>query len=540
MIAVSNLSIRFGKKILFENVSVKFTSGCRYGLIGANGVGKSTFMKILSGELEPSTGQVSIDTNCTMAFLRQDHYKYDNEKVIDTVYMGNDTLWKLHMERESLYLKSDEGTITDTESDRLYGELELEFGDNGGYTMEPDAAKLLSGLGIPEEMHQLQMKELSGGLKFRVLLAQVLFAKPDIMLLDEPTNHLDMETIEWLVSFLKRHEGTLIVISHDRHFLNSLCTDIADLDYQELRLFTGNYDDFMMANEIALDRQQKENEKKEKRATELKDFISRFGANASKAKQATARRKELDRLQIEDFKPSSRIAPYIRFVPLVKLGEKVIEAENISKKYDEVLFKNFSLSITNKEKIAILGANGIGKTTLLKTLIKKIEPDTGKVAHGETVSISYFPQDSSEVLDNNKTAIDWLAQFAKDEGITEKDLRSHLGKMLFRKEEVEKKVGVLSGGERARLILAKMLLEGNNVLILDEPTNHLDLEAIESLNYALTLVEQPIIFVSHDREFVNSLATRILEITKDGIVNYPGNFDEYEIWRAKNRKEKES
>ena len=537
MIAVSNLSIRFGKKILFENVSVKFTSGCRYGIIGANGVGKSTFMKILSGELEPSTGQVAIDTNCTMAFLKQDHYQYDNEKVIDAVYMGNEKLWKLHLEREELYNKSDEGTITDEESDRLYGELEIEFGDNGGYTMEADAAKLLSGLGIPEEEHNSKMSELSGGLKFRVLLAQVLFAKPDIMLLDEPTNHLDMETIEWLVNFLKRHEGTVIVISHDRHFLNSLCTDIADLDYQELRLFTGNYDDFMTANQIALEKQQKENERKEKRATELKEFISRFGANASKAKQATARRKELDRLQIEDFKPSSRIAPYIRFNPLTKLGEKVIDADEISKSYDEQLFKDFSISIANDERIAILGANGVGKTTLLKTLIKRIEPDTGSVAHGETVNISYFPQDSSEILDDDKVAIDWLAQSAPEEGITEKDLRSHMGKMLFRKEEVEKKIGVLSGGERARLIIAKMLLEGGNVLILDEPTNHLDLEAIESLNYALTLVEQPIIFVSHDREFVNSLATRILEITKDEVINYPGNFDEYEVWRAKNRKE---
>ena len=536
MIAVSNLSIRFGKKILFENVSVKFTPGCRYGIIGANGVGKSTFMKILSGELEPSTGQVSIDKDCTMAFLKQNHYEYDDQTVIDAVYMGNDKLWKLYEEREGLYAKSDIGEITDEESDRLYGELEIEFGDNGGYTMEADAAKLLSGLGIPEEAHNDKMSSLSGGFKFRVLLAQVLFAKPDIMLLDEPTNHLDMETIDWLVNFLKRHDGTVLVISHDRHFLNSLCTNIADLDYQELRLFTGNYDDFMNANQIALDRQQKDNERKEKRATELKDFISRFGANASKAKQATARRKELDRLQIADFKPSSRIAPYIRFNPLTKLGEKVIEAEDISKSYDIDLFKDFSISIMNDERVAILGSNGVGKSTLLKTLLKKIEPDSGKVALGETVNISYFPQDASEVLDDSKVAIDWLSQFTPDDGITEKDLRSHMGKMLFRKEEVEKEINVLSGGERARLIIARMLLEGGNVLVLDEPTNHLDLEAIESLNYALTLVNQPIIFVSHDREFVNSLATRILEITEDGIINYPGNFDEFETWKAKNKK----
>ena len=301
-------------------------------------------------------------------------------------------------------------------------------------------------------------------------------------------------------------------------------------------MFTGNYDDFMTANQIALERQQKENEKKEKRAEELKTFISRFGANASKAKQATARRKELERLQIEDFKPSSRIAPYIRFNPLNKLGEKVIECEDVSKSYDENLFRNFSINIANDEKIAILGANGVGKTTLLKILIKELAPDTGSVNHGETAQISYFPQDSTEVLDKNIPAIDWLGQFAPNDGITEKDLRSHMGKMLFRKEDVEKNVSVLSGGERARLIIAKMLLEGGNVLVLDEPTNHLDLEAIESLNYALTLVEQPIIFVSHDREFVNSLATRIIEIEDEKIINYPGNYDEFEEWKKKNVK----
>ena len=536
MIAATNLSMRFGKKILFENVSVKFVAGCRYGIIGANGVGKSTFMKILSGELDQSTGNVAIDKDCTMGFLKQDHYQYDDMKVIDAVYMGNEKLWNLHNKREELYDKSDNGEITDEESDYLYGDLELEYGDGGGYTMEADASKLLSGLGIPDEAFNEKMSTLSGGFKFRVLLAQVLFAKPDIMLLDEPTNHLDMATIDWLVNFLKRHDGTILVISHDRHFLNSLCTNIADLDYQELRLFTGNYDEFMTANQIALERQQKENEKKEKRAEELKTFISRFGANASKAKQATARRKELERLQIEDFKPSSRIAPYIRFNPLYKLGERVIECEDISKTYDELLFKDFSINIANDEKIAILGANGVGKTTLLKAMIKEIEPDSGTVSHGETAKISYFPQDSTEVLTEDKRAIDWLGQFAPNDGITEKDLRSHMGKMLFRKEDVEKNVNVLSGGERARLIIAKMLLEGGNVLILDEPTNHLDLEAIESLNYALTLVEQPIIFVSHDREFVNSLATRIIEIEDTKITNYPGNFDEYEAWKAKNKK----
>ena len=536
MIAASNLSMRFGKKILFENVSVKFLPGSRYGIIGANGVGKSTFMKILSGELEPTSGQVSIDKDCTMSFLKQDHYQYDDQKVIDTVYMGNEKLWKLHLEREELYEKSDTGEITDEESDRLYGELEIDFGDNGGYTMEADASKVLSGLGIEEESHNEKMSTLSGGLKFRVLLAQILFANPDIMLLDEPTNHLDMETIDWLVNFLSRHNGTVLVISHDRYFLNSLCTDTADLDYSELRLFSGNYDDFMTANAIALEKQQKENEKKEKRAAELKTFISRFGANASKAKQATARRKELDRLQVEDFKPSSRIAPYIRFKPIDKLGEQVIEAEEISKEYDEKLFNNFSLNIANDEKVAIIGSNGVGKTTLLKILLREIEADSGSVNHGETIKVSYFPQDNTDLLAGDYAAIDWLGQFAPNEGITEQDLRSHMGKMLFRKEEVEKKVSVLSGGEKARLIIAKMLLEGGNVLVLDEPTNHLDLEAIEALNFALSLVEQPVIFVSHDREFVNSLATRILEIEDGKITNYPGNMTEFEGWKKQNAK----
>ena len=537
MISVSNLSIRFGKRTLFEEVSVKFSTGCRYGLIGANGVGKSTFMKILAGELDSSTGQVNIDSGCSFSFLRQDHYQFDELSVMDTVYMGNDKLWQLHCKREELYNKSDAGEITDDEADYLYGDLEAEFGEAGGYTMEGDAAKLLLGLVIPPESNSGKMKELSGGLKLRVLLAQALFGDPDILLLDEPTNHLDMETIDWLVNFLKRHEGTVIVISHDRHFLNSVCTNIADLDYQAMRLFTGNYDDFMIANQIQLDRQQRENDKKEKRADELRSFISRFGANASKAKQATARQKELERMQVEKFKPSSRIAPYIRFEPKTKIGAKVIHAEKISKSYDKPLFKDLSLHINNDEKIAIIGSNAVGKTTLLKTLLGKIKPDAGSVEIGQTIELSYFPQDSSEVLQDEIRAIDWLAKFAPDEGITETDLRSAMGRMLFRGEDSLKPVNVLSGGERARLIVASMLLEGGNFVVLDEPTNHLDLEAIESLNYALTLLEEPIIFVSHDREFLNSLATRIIELHGDGtFTDYPGNLEEYEAWKSTQKK----
>ena len=538
MIAGTNLSMRFGKKVLFDGVSVKFTPGNRYGLIGANGVGKSTFMKILAGQLEQSEGEVALDKDCTMGFLKQDHYEYDQETVENTVYRGHEKLWKLYSKREELYNKSDAGEITDDEADYLYGDLEAEFGDAGGYTMEADAAKLLNGLGLPDSSFKETMSQLTGGLKLRVLLAQVLFAKPDVLLLDEPTNHLDMETIDWLSTFLTRYEGVVIVISHDRHFLNSVTNQVADLDYGELRLFSGNYDDFMMANEIALEQQRRDNAKKEKRAGELKDFISRFGANASKAKQATARKKELDGLGIEKITPSSRVSPYIRFESPFALGEKVIELEHVCKSYDGVeVLKDVTLSIAKDERIAILGPNGIGKTTLVKIMIDQLKADSGKAEIGSTVKVSYFPQDSADVLDNDMAAIDWLAKFSPEEGMTETDLRSAMGRMLFSGESVHKKIGVLSGGERARLITAAMLLEGGNVIVLDEPTNHLDLEAIESLNYALTLVSTPVVFVSHDREFVNSLATRIIEIHDiDNVTDYPGTMEEYESWKARNKK----
>ncbi len=540
MIAVSNLSMRFGKKILFENVSNKFVSGCRFGLIGANGVGKSTFMKILAGKLEQSAGLVSIDKDCTMGYLRQDHYAFDEFSVLDTVFQGNDRLWKVHTERDILYSKTEDGSITDDESDRL-GDLEEIFGTLGGYEMESEAVKMLKGLNIPDEWNSMKMSQLTGGWKVRILLAQVLFANPDILLLDEPTNHLDMETIEWLVNFLKRHEGTVIVISHDRYFLNAACTHIADLDYGALRMFTGNYDDFMTASAIMIEQMNRDNERKEKRADELKDFISRFGANASKAKQATSRQKELEKLTIDKFVPSSRVAPYIRFISTVKLGDKVIAAENLSKGYPPAppLFKKFSLHVNPGDRIAIIGANGIGKTTLLKTLAGLMTPDTGKIELGDTVRLSYFPQDSSEVVDKPEMrAIDWLGQFAPPEGMTETALRGAMGKMLFSGEDQFKPLKVLSGGEKARMIVAKMLLEGGNFLVLDEPTNHLDLESIEALNDALTQVKEPMIFVSHDRLFVNSLANRILEITPDGVLDYPGNYDEFEDWKKRNVKKK--
>jgi ATPase subunit of ABC transporter with duplicated ATPase domains len=531
MISASKLTMRFGQDILFEDVSVKFTPGNRYGLIGANGSGKSTFMKILTGQLESSSGEVFVDKNCTVGYLRQDHSAFDNYSILDTVYMGNEKLWSLHTEREELYSKIE---LTDEENERC-GDIEEEFGSAGGYTMEADAAKLLAGLGFVEDVFYEKMDVLQGGFKLRVLLAQVLFGKPDILLMDEPTNHLDMDSIEWLIEFLKRYEGTVVVISHDRYFLNQVCTHIADLDYQEIKIYNGNYDDFTIANLEARELSEKHNKKMEKRINELKNFISRFSANASKAKQATSRQKALDKIELVDMKPSSRVSPFIRFNPKSRLGEKVIIAENISKSYDKDLFKNFSCEIGPKERVAIIGKNGVGKTTLLKILAKQLDADSGKVIIGETVEISVFPQESAEILDMDKSAMDWLGSFAIEE-MDETALRSFMGKMLFSKDDVFKDVKVLSGGEKARLIISKMMMEAGNVLFLDEPTNHLDLESIEALNYALSLFENTMIFVSHDHRFLSTLATRIIEITDEEIIDYPGTIDEYEEWKRKKKK----
>lgn len=532
MIAAVNVTMRFGQQMLFENVSVKFRPGCRYGLIGANGSGKSTFMKILAGQLAPFSGEVSVDKGCRLGFLKQDHYQYENETILNTVCMGNEKLWKLHVDREYLYSQAN---LTPAEEERA-NDIEDLFAEAGGYTMEADAAKLLVGLGIHEDKHHVLMANLTGGFKLRVLLAQVLFDNPDILLLDEPTNHLDMHSIDWLCQFLKNHKGIVIAISHNRYFLNQVCSDIADLDYHEIRLFAGNYDDFMTANAIALESRQKENKKIEKRMSDLKEFINRFSANASKAKQATSRQKELDKMQLVDIKPSSRVSPYIRFNSPFRLGEKVIETEAVSKVYDRSLFSSLSMIFKNNEKVAIIGTNGIGKTTLLKIIIKLLEPCNGQVVHGETVKISYFPQDSSEMLNTDDRAIDWLARFSPPGGLSEMELRACMGKMLFSGDEVYKPVKVLSGGEKARLIVGKMLLEGGNVLVLDEPTNHLDLESIEALNYALSLVSTTVIFVSHDREFISSLATRIIDIENGKVTDYPGTLADYEDYRKKNSK----
>ncbi len=527
MIAVSNISMRFGKRILFENVSIKFRPGHRYGLIGANGVGKSTFMKIMTGQIESSSGEISIDKGCRLGYLKQDHYEYDEVSIIDAVCMGNTELWKIHTERDYLYSQTE---LTDEEEERA-NNIEEEFADAGGYTMETEAAKLLIGLGIAEDLHYEPMSALSGGFKLRVLLAQVLFDNPDILLLDEPTNHLDLASIDWLCGFLRKHEGTVIVISHNRYFLNEVSTHTADLDFQEMRIFTGNYDAFMIANQVALEQRRNENKKKEKRIGELRDFINRFSANASKAKQATSRQKELSKIEMDEIKPSSRVSPFIRFNPKTRLGEKVFELEKVTKTYDIDLFKDVTLTIGNDEKIAILGTNGVGKSTLLKLLIQELQPTSGDVVKGTTVEVSYFPQDPADILAMDERAMDWLAHYSPEEGMSETELRSFMGRMLFRGDDVHKPIKVLSGGEKARLITAKMLLEAGNVFVLDEPTNHLDLESIESLNYALSLVKETVIFVSHDREFINSLATRIIEIDNGKVTDFPGTFEEFEDYK---------
>ncbi len=530
MISTSKLTMRFGRDVLFEDVTVMFTPGNRYGLIGANGSGKSTFMKILTGELYPSKGEVIIGKDCTIGYLHQDHTVFDEYSVLDTVYMGNKKLWDLHCEREELYSKDE---LTDEEDERC-GDIEIEFGDAGGYEMETEAAKLLSGLGFTDEMLNSQMSVLQGGFKLRVLLAQALFGNPDILLMDEPTNHLDMESIEWLIEFLKRYEGTAIFISHDRFFLNSVCTHTADLDYHVIRMFPGNYDAFTIASLEMRELMEKQNKKMEKRIHDLKAFISRFSANASKARQATSREKELKKIELNEMKPSSRVSPYIRFKPKSRLGQKVIEAHKISKTYDTTLFKDFSCEIGQNEKVAIIGKNGIGKTTLLKILTKQLDPDSGMVVHGDTANLSIFPQDPNEILDNERIAIEWL-ESAGSEYMSEEDLRAFMGQMLFSGDDVFKPVKVLSGGEKSRLIISKMMMDGGNVLILDEPTNHLDLESIEALNYAISLFDDTVIFVSHDHRLISSLATRIIEVSDEGITDYPGTIEDFEDWKKKKK-----
>ena len=522
MLATANITMQFGAKPLFENVSVKFTDGNRYGLIGANGCGKSTFMKILGNDLEPSAGNVSKDPDQRIGKLKQDQFAYEEYSVIDTVIMGHDELWAIKSERDAIYAKAE---MTEEDGIRA-GELEAEFAELDGYTAESRAGELLLGLEIPIEQHFGPMSEVAPGWKLRVLLAQVLFSDPDIMLLDEPTNNLDINTIRWLEGILNARNCTMVIISHDRHFLNSVCTHMADLDYGEIRVYPGSYDEYMTAATQVNEQLQNENAKKKAQIAELKTFVSRFSANASKSKQATSRAKQIDKIKIEEIKPSSRQNPFIRFEQDKKLHRLALELHDMSKSFDEELFSNLNLMVEVGERIAVIGPNGIGKSTLLKCLVGDLEPTSGTIKWSENAHLGYYAQDHSADFANKLPLFDWMDQWSK-ENDDEQVIRGTLGRMLFSQDDINKTVDVLSGGEQGRMLFGKLMLQRPNIMLLDEPTNHLDMESIESLNLALENYPGTLIFVSHDREFVSSLATRIIELTATGIVDFHGSYEEY-------------
>ena len=521
MIATSNLTIQFGVKPLFENVSVKFGNGNRYGLIGANGCGKSTFMKILGGDLEPTGGNVMRPEDVRLGKLRQDQFAYEQFTVLDTVIMGHEALWNIKAERDRIYSLPDM-----TEDDGMaVAELEVQFAEFDGYTAESRAGELLLGLGIPLSQHNGPMSEVSPGWKLRVLLAQALFSDPDVLLLDEPTNHLDINTIRWLEDILKARSSTMVIISHDRHFLNSVCTHMADLDYGALRLFPGNYDEYMIAATQARELLQNENAKKKVQIAELQSFVSRFSANASKAKQATSRAKQIDKIELAEIKPSSRQNPFIRFDQKQKLHRQAFTLINVSKGFDDLtLFKKLDLQVDAGERIAVIGPNGAGKTTLLRCLMNELKVDSGEVKWAEMADIAYYAQDHGDDFAEDMNLFDWMKQWTKGD---EQLVRATLGRLLFSQDDITKSVKVISGGEQGRMLFGRLMLQRGNVMLLDEPTNHLDMESIESLNLALENYPGTLVFVSHDREFVSSLATRILEFTAGGIVDFSGTYDEY-------------
>ena len=521
MIATSNLTIQFGARPLFENVSVKFGNGNRYGLIGANGCGKSTFMKILGGDLEPSSGSVMRPVDVRLGKLRQDQFAYEPFSVLDTVIMGHEELWQVKAERDRIYalaeMSEDEGMAV--------ADLEVRFAELDGYTAEARAGELLLGLGIAVEQHAGPMSAVAPGWKLRVLLAQALFSDPDVLLLDEPTNHLDINTIRWLEGVLKARNSTMVIISHDRHFLNSVCTHMADLDYGALRLFPGNYDAYMTAATQARELLQNENAKKKAQIAELQSFVSRFSANASKAKQATSRARQIEKIELTEIKPSSRQSPFIRFDQKQKLHRQAVTLRDVGKGYGgEPLFTNFSLQVDAGERVAIIGPNGAGKTTLLRCLMRELAPDSGELKWAEAADIGYYAQDHAADFAEDMSLFDWMKQWTRGD---EQLVRGTLGRMLFSQDEITKSVKVISGGEQGRMLFGKLILQRPNVMVLDEPTNHLDMESIESLNLALENYPGTLIFVSHDREFVSSLATRILEFTPAGIVDFSGTYDEY-------------
>jgi len=522
MIRVKDLAVSFGSRILFENVNLSFDQGNRYGLIGANGSGKSTFMKILVGDFEASSGSVHIASGLRVGVLRQDHYQYDDFTVLNTVLMGYPELWEVTLEREQMYAKAE---MTEEDGMRV-GELENAFAEMDGYSAEYFAAELLEGLGIPVEKHNDLMGSMIGGLKLRVLLAQVLFSRPDILLLDEPTNHLDLDTIRWLENFLLAHKGTMVIISHDRHFLNTICTHMVDVDYQQIRLFSGNYDFFIAASTLAREQLLSDNSRNQEKIAELKEFVARFSANKSKAKQATSRQKQIGKIELHDIRPSSRVSPYIKFTLKQPLGKQALVLDSVDKSYADLhVLKNVSLDIAGGDRVAVIGTNGIGKTTLLNVMIGELTPEQGQVTWGKSAQPSYFTQDHHDTIPKDTTVYEWLRSF--DDEADVQVLRSILGRMLFSKDEVHKSTAVLSGGETARLMIAKMLLMQGNVLILDEPTNHLDLETIDALTKSLQEFPGTVILVSHMRQLVSDVATRIIELTPQGAVNFMGTYDEY-------------
>jgi ATPase subunit of ABC transporter with duplicated ATPase domains len=525
LLSTANITMQFGARPLFENISVKFGDGNRYGLIGANGCGKSTFMKILGGDLDPSGGNVSLDVNERLGKLRQDQFAYEEMRVLDVVMMGHTEMWAAMTERDAIYANPEA-----TDDDYMKAaDLEAKFAEYDGYTAEARAGELLSGVGIPTDQHQGQMSAIAPGWKLRVLLAQALFSNPDILLLDEPTNNLDINTIRWLEDVLNERDSTMIIISHDRHFLNQVCTHMADMDYGTLKIYPGNYDDYMLASAQARAQQLAANAKAKEKIAELQDFVRRFSANKSKARQATSRARQIDKIKVEDVKPSSRQNPYIRFEGEKKLHRLAVEAQGLSKAYDRTLFRNFSIAVEAGEKIAIIGENGAGKTTLLRCLGGEtcgLAADSGSVKWAENASVGYMPQDPTEEFANDKSLTDWMGYWTQ-EGDDDQAVRSILGRLLFSGDEVKKSVKVLSGGEKGRMMYGKLMLGRHNVLLMDEPTNHMDMESIESLNIALEKYAGTLIFVSHDREFVSSLATRILEIRNGEIIDFKGSYDEY-------------
>ncbi|MDO6392220.1 ATP-binding cassette domain-containing protein [Pontibacter sp. BT731] len=522
MISTNNVSLSYGKRTLFEDVTIKFLPGNCYGLIGANGAGKSTFLKILSGEIDPNTGTVEIPANARLAVLKQNHFEYDESPVLQTVIMGHKRLFDIMQEKDAIYAKED---FSEDDGVRA-AELEGEFADLEGWNAEYEAAELLSGLGISEDLHYALMKDLSGSEKVRVLLAQALFGNPDILLLDEPTNHLDAESIMWLENFLDNFQNTVIVVSHDRHFLDAVCTHVADIDFGKIKMFAGNYGFWYQSSQLALKQRSDANKKTEDKRKELEEFIRRFSANASKSKQATSRAKLLEKLTVEDIQPSSRKYPYIAFKPEREAGNQILHVENLTKSIDgQPLFTNISFMIDKGDKIAVIGRNDIAASTFFKILFNEDQPDSGEFKWGTTITASFFPKDNQEFFDTNLNLVDWLRQYSveKDESF----IRGFLGRMLFSGEESLKKANVLSGGEKVRCMFSRMMLQSGNVLVFDEPTNHLDLESITALNNSLRDFDGTILFSSHDLQFVDTIANRIIELTPGGIIDKRMGYEEY-------------